>query len=190
MRRWLVIVGFFVCVYTHSQVVETLGEGGVYDLLDELVSVHVIDANPAIKPYTRRFIATRLAEAQHADSLLSPRLRKEVAFYLNDYALELDTMPSNWGQYTHDNDLAISLAQPSLQYANVHQVDKATKRFTLMVRPVIGAQVMSNMRDWQTEHRWGAEVQMDICSHLGIWGKLFAKSDMYHPQGSGYTKPS
>ena len=190
MRRWLIILGLCVCVSVRGQVVETLGEGGVYDLLDELVSVHTIDANPAIKPYTRRFIATRLHEAQLADSVLSPRLRKEVAFYLNDYALELDTLPSNRVQYTHEPDVALSLAQPSLQYTNAKQVDKATKRFTLMVRPVIGAQVTSNMRDWQTEHRWGAELQMDICSHLSIWGKLYAKSDMYHPKGSGYTKPS
>ena len=190
MRCWLIILGLCLCVCAQGQVVETLGEGGVYDLLDELVSVHAIDANPAIKPYTRRFIATRLAEAQQADSLLSPRLRKEVTFYLNDYALELDTLPSNWVQYTHGNDLAISLAQPSLHYTNVHQVDKATKRFAMMVRPMIGAQTTSNMRDWQTEHRWGAEVQMDICSHLSIWGKLYAKSDMYYPKGSGYTKPS
>ena len=190
MRRWLLILGMCVFVYVHGQVVETLGEGGVYELLDELVSVHAIDANPAIKPYTRRFIAARLAEASRADSLLSPRLRKEVAFYMNDYALELDTLPSNRVQYTHTNDLAISLAQPCLQYTNVHQVDKATKRFTLMVRPVLGAKVSSNFGDWQTEHRWGAEIQMDICSHLSIWGKLYAKSDMNHPKGSGYTKPS
>ena len=170
MKRVLFILGLLCTwVFAQSQVVETLGEGGVYDLLDELVSVHAIDANPAIKPYTRKFIAKRLAEAQQADSLLSPRLRKEVAFSMNDYALELDTLPCNRVQYTHDNDLTISLAQPSLQYTNVHRVDKATKRFTLMVRPVIGAQTTSNMRDWQTEHRWGAEVQMDICSHLSIW---------------------
>ena len=129
---------------------------GVYELLDELVSVHAIDANPAIKPYTRNFIAARLSEAAAADSVLSPRLRKEVAFYLNDYALELDTLPSNWVQYTHTNDLAISLAQPCLQYTNVHQVDKATKRFTLMVRPVLGGEVEVNKKGWQSNHRFGA----------------------------------
>lgn len=189
MRRLLIILGLCICICAQGQVVETLGEGGVYDLLDELVSVHAIDANPAVKPYTRRFIAAQLVEASGADSLLSTRLRKEVAFYLNDYALELDTLPNNYVQYTHGSDLAISLAQPSLQYTNVHLVDTATKRFTLMVRPVFGAQTTTNFSDWQTEHRWGAEVQMDICSHLSIWGKLYAKSDMYHPKGSGYANP-
>lgn len=189
-RRWLILGMLFAWLCAQSQVVETLGEGGVYDLLDELVSVHAIDANPAIKPYTRKFIAARLAEAQQADSLLSPRLRKEVAFYMNDYALELDTMPSNWVQYTHENDLSISLAQPSLQYTNAKQVNNPHKRFTMLVRPVFGAQVTSNMRDWQTEHRWGAEVQMDICCHLSIWGKLYAQSNIYHPKGSGYVTPS
>lgn len=181
-----------LCVYTFAQgqILEPISNEGVYELLDELVSVHAIDANPAIKPYTRRFIASRLHDAQQADSVLSPRLRKEVAFYLNEYALELDTLPTNWVQYTHDPNVALSLAQPSLQYTNAHQVNNPHRRFTMMVRPVLGAQVTSNMRDWQTEHRWGAEVQMDICSLLSIWGKLYAKSDMYHPKGSGFIAPT
>ena len=191
MKRALLIIGIVVCtcVCTQGQVVETLSESGVYDLLDELVSVHAIDANPAIKPYTRRFIASRLHEAQSADSVLSPRLRKEVAFYLNEYALELDTLPSNWVQYTHEQNLALSLAQPSLQYSNAKQVNNPHKRFTMMVRPVIGAQMTSNFRDFQTEHRWGADIQMDICSHISLWGKIYAQSNEYHPKGCGYVVP-
>lgn len=162
---------------------------GVYDLLDELVSVHAIDANPAIKPYTRNFIAVRLSEAAKADSVLSPRLRKEVAFYLNDYALELDTLPSNWVQYTHKSDLALSIAQPTLQYTNAKQVNTPNKRFTLMVRPVLGGEVKVNKKGWQTEHRFGAEVQMDICKHLSIWTKLYGVSNITHTHGSGYSTP-
>lgn len=191
MKRALLIIGL-ACAYmcARSQVVETIGEGGVYDLLDELASVHAIDANPAIKPYTRRFIAMRLQDAQLADSVLSPRLRKEVAFYLNEHALELDTLPTNWVQYSHDPDVALSLAQPSLQYSNARQVNNPHKRFTMMVRPVLGAQMTTNMRDFQTEHRWGAEIQMDICSHLSIWGKFYAQSNEYHPKGSGFVAPT
>lgn len=190
MKRVICILGLLcIWAFAQSQVVETLGEGGVYDLLDELVSVHAIDANPAIKPYTRRFIATRLAEAQQADSLLSPRLRKEVAFYLNDYALELDTLPSNWVQYTHANDLAISLAQPSLQYTNAKQVDSKNKRFTMLVRPVFGAQVMNNSKGFQTEHRWGAEIQMDICNHVSLWGKAVAGTSVFHRHKENYMAP-
>lgn len=162
---------------------------GVYDLLDELVSVHAIDANPAIKPYTRTFIAARLNEATMADTVLTPRLRKEVAFYLNDYALESDTLPHNWVQYTHDADLAVSLAQPALQYTNSKQVNTSNKRFTLMVRPVLGGEIEINKNGWQTEHRFGAEVQMDICQHLSIWTKLYGISQVPHTHGSGYIAP-
>lgn len=178
------------CLCVRAQVVESLGYNGVYDLLDELVSVHAIDANPAIKPYTRKFIATRLLEASRADSLLSPRLRKEVAFYLNDYALELDTMPNNWVQYTRANDFAISLAQPMLCYSNANKIDTLTKRFILLVRPVFGGQVLNNSTGYQTEHRWGAEIQMDIANHLSIWTKTFAASNIYHAQGQGYVSPT
>lgn len=188
-RLMCILFGLCVYAYTQGQIIESISNEGVYELLDELVSYHVIDANPAIKPYSRRFIASRLHDAQLADSLLSHRLRKEVAFYLNDYALELDTLPSNWVQYTHDSNLALSLAQPSLQYSNAWQVNNLHKRFTMMVRPVLGAQMTTNMRDVQTEHRWGAEIQMDICSHLSIWGKLFAQSNVYHPKGSGFVEP-
>lgn len=190
MKRVLSILGLLcVFVLSQSQVVESLDVGGVYDLLDELVSVHATDANPAISPYTRRFIAARLVDALHADSLLTPRLKKEVAFYLNDYALELDTLPHNLVQYTHDSDLAISLAQPSLQYSNAKVVNNPHKRFTMLMRPVLGGIVTNNSDGFLTEHRWGAEMQMDICSHLSIWTKLYAKSVVYHEQRAGYISP-
>ena len=187
-RLYIILLSACVCICAWAQTVTPLGNG-VYDLLDELVSVHAIDANPAIKPYTRNFIAARLSEAAAADSVLSPRLRKEVAFYLNDYALELDTLPSNWVQYTHKSDLAISLAQPTLQYTNAKQVNTPNKRFTLLVRPVLGGEVEVNKKGWQTEHRFGAEVQMDICKHLSIWTKLYGVSNVTHTHGSGYMTP-
>ena len=70
----------------------------LYDFLDELVTDGVLVHQTAVRPYTRVQVAKMLVEAQAADSLLNTRQKKELAFYLNEYALERDTMVSNYVQ--------------------------------------------------------------------------------------------
>ena len=66
----------------------------VYDFIEELTTDGVIQTNAAIKPYTRDYIAAKLKEAQGRDSLLNKRQKEDLQFYLQDYALELDTLPT------------------------------------------------------------------------------------------------
>lgn len=61
----------------------------IYEFLDELANQKIIAVNSAIKPYSRKFIAQCLVEAQSRDSLLTVRQQKELAFYLKDYNKEL-----------------------------------------------------------------------------------------------------
>ena len=65
----------------------------IYDFIEELTTDGVISSNAAIKPYTRDAIARMLAEAQSKDSLLNKRQKDDLQFYMQDYALELDTLP-------------------------------------------------------------------------------------------------
>ena len=71
---------------------EYVGYTQVYDFVDELADMGIISVNSVVKPYDRNQIAAWLVEAAEADSLLSVRQRKELWFYLNDFALECEGM--------------------------------------------------------------------------------------------------
>ena len=80
---------------------EYLGYTQVYDFIDELADMKIISVSSVVKPYDRNQIAAWLREASLADSLLSVRQRKELLFYLNDFALECDGMYDGAVQWTN-----------------------------------------------------------------------------------------
>ena len=80
---------------------EYLGYTQVYDFIDELADMKIISVSSVVKPYDRNQIAAWLMEAAEADSLLSVRQRKELLFYLNDFALECDGMYDGLVQWTN-----------------------------------------------------------------------------------------
>ena len=138
----------------------------LYDFIDELITDGVVSHQTAIRPYSREQVATLLLAAQQADSLLNARQRKDLAFYLNEFALERDTMVNNYVQYTDHSTFNISLADPQFSYR------KSDSNFKLRLRPILGAELSASKKG-ALLHRWyGAELQMDIAQHLSIWGSL------------------
>ena len=140
----------------------------IYDFLEELTTDGVIASNAAIKPYTRDHIARLLAEAQSKDSLLNKRQKDDLQFYMQDYALELDTLPTYYS-YGHrhvtqwiTNVSNLSLADPSL-----HILTK-DKIFKMRIRPILGMDLSYNKRGLLMHRVYGAEIQMDIAHHLSI----------------------
>ena len=80
---------------------EYLGYTQVYDFIDELADMRIISVSSVVKPYDRNQIAAWLMEATAADSLLSVRQRKELWFYLNDFALECEGMYDGLVQWSN-----------------------------------------------------------------------------------------
>ena len=143
-----------------------LTETRLYDFIDELLTDGIVVRQTAVRPYTRKQIADMLVEAQAADTLLNRRQQKDLAFYLNEFALERDTMVDNHVQYTDHSTYNLSLADPQFSYR------KADSMFKMRLRPILGADVMANKRGVLLQRWWGAELQMDIANHLSIWGSL------------------
>lgn len=158
----------------------------IYDFIEELTNDGIIQANVAIKPYSRDYIAKLLHEADTKDSLLNNRQKKDLHFYLQDYALELDTIP-NYTIYGHENlcqwrsnnprtdsikrdkykcDFNLALVDPSL-----HLITK-DKNFKLRVKPILGMDLYASKKGIITKRWYGAEIQMDIAHHLSIWGSI------------------
>ncbi len=144
----------------------------VYDFIEELTTDGIIQTNAAIKPYTRDYIAAKLREAQAKDSLLNKRQREDLQFYMQDYALELDTLPTYYS-YGHrhvtqwkTNVSNLNLADPSL-----HILTK-DKIFKMRLRPILGMDLDYNKKGLLMHRVYGAELQMDIAHHVSIWGSL------------------
>ena len=138
----------------------------LYDFLDELLTDGVVVHQTAVCPYTRVQVAKMLTEAQAADTLLNVRQKKDLAFYLNEFALERDTMVSNYVQYTDHSTYNLSLADPQFSYRSKNSM------FKMRLRPILGGNFIMSKKG-VIFHRWyGAELQMDIAKHLSIWGSL------------------
>ena len=138
----------------------------LYDYLDELITDGVITHQTAVRPYTRGQVAAMLEQAQQADTLLNMRQKKDLLFYLNEFALERDTMVNNYVQYTDHSTFSLSLADPQFSYKT------RDNNFKLRFRPILGGNITASKKG-AIFHRWyGAELQMDIANHLSIWGSL------------------
>lgn len=157
----------------------------IYDFIEELTTDGIVSSNSAIKPYTRDFIASVLREAQAKDSLLSKRQRDDLQFYLQDYALELDTLPTYYSYgHRHVTQWITKVSNLSLADPSLHILTK-DKIFKMRVRPILGMDIMYNTKKGMITKRWyGAEIQMDIAHHLSIWGSI--RDNSWKGTGSGF----
>ena len=144
----------------------------IYDFLEELTTDGVIQTNAAIKPYTRDYIAARLREAQSRDSLLNKRQKDDLQFYLQDFALECDTVPTYYSYgHRHVTQWRTAVSNLNLADPSLHILTK-DKIFKMRVRPILGMDLSYNKKGLLM-HRWyGAEIQMDIAHHVSIWGSI------------------
>ena len=122
MRPFILFILALFCALSVSaqRIPQALEYTEIYDFLEELTTDGIIRSNAAIKPYTRDYIARLLMEAQSKDSLLNKRQKEDLQFYMQDYALEMDTLPTYYS-YGHrhvtqwkTNVSNLNLADPSL----------------------------------------------------------------------------
>ena len=138
----------------------------IYDYLDELATDGVIQLDEAVRPFTRRQVAQMLVTAQERDSLLNRRQREDLAFYINEFAMERDTMREGFVQYTDHRTYNLSLCDPQFSYMT------GNKMFKMQIRPLLGMDVYASKKGAIFKRWYGAEIQMDIAHHLSLWGSL------------------
>ncbi len=136
----------------------------IYDFIDELAAEHIIEINSAIRPYSRNLIARKLQEAYLQRDQLTRRQQADLNFYLNDYALECDTMPQALVQWTDREKFSLGLLQPAFHYRD--------RLFKCRITPLLGMHVYANRKGAILKRWWGATFQADIASHLSVWGDL------------------
>jgi len=178
------------CSLKAQRIPQAIEYSEIYDFLEELTTDGVIATNAAVKPYTRDYIAARLREAQSRDSLLNKRQKEDLQFYLQDYALECDTIPTYYSYgHRHVTQWRTAVSNLNLADPSLHILTK-DKIFKMRVRPILGMDLSYSKKGLLT-HRWyGAEIQMDIAHHLSIWGSI--RDNSWSGQGidgSRITKP-
>ena len=173
MRSKLLAIVLFCALSVSAQrIPQAIEYTEIYDFLEELTSDGVINSNAAIRPYTRDHIAALLTEAERKDSLLTKRQKDDLQFYLQDYALERDTLPVYYSYgHRHVTQWITPVSNLSLADPSLHILTK-DKIFKMRVRPILGMDLDYNKKGLLM-HRWyGAEIQMDIAHHLAIWGSI------------------
>ena len=126
-RFYLAICTFalMTCSAIAQNIPQAIEYTEIYDFIEELQCDGIIQANTAVKPYTRNQIAAWLKEASEQSTRLDKRQRDDLAFYMQDYALELDTIPDyrlyghkNVCQWTDRTTFNLSLVEPSFHFVS------------------------------------------------------------------------
>lgn len=124
---------------------------GVYELLDELADMGVIDINTIVRPYGRKFISDRLVEASTYDELPS-RVKNEIAFYMRDYQKEQ--------------------TRKTLENKRFDIFYYSDSLFQLTVNPIVGLEVHLSGGEMAYHRFNGGELHGTIGEHFGFYASL------------------
>ncbi|MDQ3050629.1 MAG: hypothetical protein M3Q95_07055 [Bacteroidota bacterium] len=161
----------FPLTHSFSQVVyQHVDYASIYEFLDEMANIKIIELNSAIKPYSRIYIAAHLETINSRIDRLNKRQAKELAFFMKEYAREMD------------DSLQIDYIGKKYVGKNRQPFNERTRRpnlfyyrdstFMLAFNPVLGGQFWNN-DSGTVYHRWnGAEMLFYAGNHLGVYGNL------------------
>jgi hypothetical protein len=147
-----------------QNITQNIGSTGIYSFIDELANEGIIEVNSAIKPYNRNFIAKKLVEAEQNPNLLNKRQMREIVFYKQEYALDLDTLARSMVEFTDKETFSFTLLQPAFHYNN--------GLLKARITPMLGMNLLYNKKGVIREQKWGAEFQMTIANHVSVWGSM------------------
>ena len=165
MKFLAFLCAFFTIFTVYSQSVpQDISYTRIYDFVDELAIDGVIDISSVVKPYTREFIAQKLLEASRKKSLLTKRQRDDLDFFLNDYALECDTLPKSHLKLVQNQNWNVAFVQPAVNYKD--------DSFKFRVSPLLGINILSNDNGIIVKRWFGADMQMTIVNHISVYGSL------------------
>ena len=166
MKRVIIIFSFICLGYTTfaQHIPEHISYTKIYDFIDELSNDGVIELTSVVKPYSRAYIAKKLLEAQEQEESLTKRQRKELEFYLSNYALEMNQLPEVMGSVLEKENVAVTLLQPAVYYRDT--------LFRAYLAPLLGMQVWAKSGEKVTERWYGVEFHGMIGKNWAIYGSL------------------
>lgn len=175
MKYRIIIVLLFASAFfsspTFSQVVyQHVDNTSIYEFLDEMANLKLIELNSAVKPYSRLYISQKLTAIGARKEELNKRQAKELIFFLKDYIKETGTshdVDYIGKNYFGPNRIAFNTREkrPDLFYYR----DSA---FMLSFNPILGGRLWNN-DSGSVYQRWnGAEMMFYAGSHVGVYANL------------------
>ncbi len=170
MRKPFLLLVFCLSIFNQIQlfsqeVPHPVVNTGVYEFLDELASMQVIELNSAVKPYSRLYIAKKLDEADQQREGLNSRQQKELDFYLLDFRKETvlfsqDRMTFLWreGEEDFTTGKTLRLKRDFFYYQD--------SLFSLTINPILGGEAFFNSDGRATYARNFGEAR----AYVGKWG--------------------
>lgn len=154
-----------------SQVVyEHISNQGIYNFLDEMANMKVIELNDIIKPYSRSFIFEKLKEIKtqrSRNSELNYRQKKELDFYLKAFLTE-NNKKSEW---PIGIDVINSIKGEILTSNPIGSFYK-DDNFTLGIQPVVGVSYHKNDNGNLTKTYGGASIYGYIGKNIGFYSSI------------------
>ncbi len=136
---------------SYSQIVFEPPQNSVYSFLDEMAAEGHIRINTFAKPFSRKFIGSRLDSLQNVRSELTQRQRDQLDFFLRDYQKER-IIGKDWDRR---RDL--------FYYSD--------STFNLTVNPIFGGSYLVNSNGDRIQTRIGGEFFANF-KNVGIYGSL------------------
>lgn len=172
MRKNILIILFAFSFSVFSQYIPQHQDyTAIYDLVDELANDGIIELNSVVKPYSRAFIAESFVQAKASDKLTS-RQKKEIDFYLNEFALEQNKLPEKrFVKIVNSDRASLSLIEPAYRYKD--------DLLRVKVNPLLGGNVYSNKNGFMYKRWVGAEFQTMIGKNFSMYASL---RDMVQPE--------
>jgi hypothetical protein len=137
----------------------------VYNFIDDLATMHIIDANTAIKPYSRQHIAGWLTEAALQRDKLSRQQQTLLDLLFKEYALEAGDMKTGKAVlYRQDDKLSVHLLTPEVVWRDT--------LFRVVMRPVYGIRYFSTTNSNFYHSYGGAEAISYIGENWSAYASL------------------
>jgi hypothetical protein len=155
---------FLVITVVAQDIPEHISYSRIYDYLDELANDGFIELNSVAKPYSRQFIAQKLIEIQTHTDKLNKRQRNELAFFLNEFALEQDKLPGSGLNLVRNNQLTLAFLQPAFHFRD--------SILRVRITPILGMHITHNDNGNITKRWYGADFQATMGKHLSVYGSL------------------
>ena len=121
------------CIYS-QELPHSVNNTGVYEFLDELASMKLIEINSAVKPFSRLYIANKLNEADRQREVLNPRQQKELDFYLTDFTKEIKETGRNGLSMLWHNGLKTNPARETI--TRLRRASSAQDSLFSLIKPV------------------------------------------------------
>jgi hypothetical protein len=156
------LIGLVINILLPAQTIyQHIQDEALYGFLDEMETIHLLDINTAIKPYSRAHIAGWLIELEQLADKLSHSQKARLALYRQEFALEMHKLKTGkLSLWQKANNLSVHLGPPEVTW-----MDTLSR---ILLRPIYGIRVFRSSADNFFHSYGGLEAKAYIGNNWGF----------------------